>query len=203
MQPPTVPVVSVDRQITAAAKQAGGFFRTRYGLWLLGMISFVESALVVPIITDPFLVVYLLSNQGRLWAGVVVTTLASAAGGIVAYATAVAAFDYVAARFFSESGLVEFNTIAAQLDAGTFLITLLGAVTPIPYTLVALAAGFVQANFVVFVLATLLGRGFRYGVVGYITARYGQQALSLIRPYVTYLSVVLVVLGLVYLLWRW
>lgn len=202
MKDPAITATVVDEQIVSAAKQAGGIFRSRFGLWLLGMISFVESALVVPLVTDPFLVAYILANKQRALAGTVVTVASSVLGGAVAYATAVALFEFVSYRFLTTEQLLEFYLIAEGFNEGAFVLTFLGAVTPIPYTLVALAAGFVKASFVAFVVASIVGRGFRYGLVGYLTYRYGDQALERARRNVTAATVVLIVLGSVYLFFK-
>lgn len=190
----------IDAEIVKAAEQAGGVFRSRFGLPLLGMISFVESALVVPIITDPFLVAYILANRAQAMLAVTVTTLSSAFGGVVAYAMAHALFDFIAGRFLTGQHLAEFYVMAERFGEGVFVLTLLGAITPIPYTIVALAAGFVTAPFSIFLFATILGRGARYALVGYLTHRFGEQAMREVRERVTVLTIAAIALAVLYLI---
>jgi len=74
---------ALETQIEDAAVQAGGLLRSQYGLWALAGISFIESALPVPIITDPFLIAYILADKKSVYKGVVVTLVASILGGVV------------------------------------------------------------------------------------------------------------------------
>lgn len=171
----------LEQQVEDAAQKAGGLLRSRYGLWALGAVSFFESALPVPIITDPFLVAYILASKQKAVAGLIVTTLTSLLGGIFAYVLAYAFYEAVAAQYLVGHIGEQFAAIATEFQYGTFYITLLGAITPVPYTLVALAAGFVQANFVVFIVATLAGRLFRYGALTWLTYRFGEQALAIAK----------------------
>lgn len=171
----------LETQVEEAAVQAGGLLRSRFGLWVLAGISFVESALLVPIITDPFLVAYILANRSSAYKGVIVTLVSSVAGGIFAYAIAFLFYEYIAANYLQGSVGEQFNTIVAAFNDGVFWVTLAGAITPIPYTLVALGAGFLKANIFLFLLASLLGRGARYLFVGYLTHRFGGRALAIAR----------------------
>lgn len=190
-------------QVEEAAKQAGGFFRSRFGIWLLAGISFIESALLVPVVTDPFLVAYILSDRSRAVWGTVVTTVASVIGGIVAYFMAMGFFEFFAQHFLNPETLLEFNTTAVQMAEGTFIITLIGAFTPLPYTLVGLAAGFVGASLWVFILASIIGRGVRYAIVGWFTYKFGEQALAIARQRIMSATFVGLALIALYILIKW
>ncbi len=120
-------------------------FRSRYGLWGLGFISYIESALIVPIVTDPFLIAFILANRPKAFIAVIVAILTSVLGGLTAYVLA-ALFAAVLLPFLGPESLAQFNAIAVEVQAETFVLTILGALTPVPYTLVAMAA---RSNFTV------------------------------------------------------
>ncbi len=185
--------------VGGAARQAGGFLRSKYGLWALAGISFLESALIIPIITDPFLVAYILSDREKAVRGVVVTTISSVAGGVAAYFMAVGFFEFLTTRFFNEELLSQFNATSQQMNEGTFIMTLIGAVTPVPYTLVGLAAGFVGASLTVFIIASILGRGFRYVLVGWVTYHFGDKALKIAQQRIKQASIAVAALVVVYI----
>lgn len=168
-------------QAEDAAKKASGLLRSRYGLWALGAISFAESALVVPIVTDPFMVAYILANRTKVVSGVFVTVVASILGGVFAYAVAFWFFEFLSAQYLHGQFGQQFREIAAEFQRGTFIMAIIGAVTPVPYTTVALAAGFVKGNIFAFILGSILGRGVRFGVVGWLTHKYGHRALEIAR----------------------
>ena len=83
---------------------------------------------------------------------------------------------------------------------GVFWFTLMGAFTPVPYTLVGMAAGFVKANLAVFIVASVVGRSIRYAIVGYLIYYYGEQALQIAQRRIWLASFVAVALGVAYLL---
>ncbi len=167
----------IETRVEEAATKAGGILRSKYGLWALAVISFFESALPVPILTDPFLVAYILADKHSALKGVIVTTVSSVLGGVFAYVMALSFYAFIAEQYLVGHVGEQFYTIVDGFKEGTFALTILGAVTPVPYTLVALAAGFVHGSFMAFIVASMLGRGFRYALVGWLTNKFGQQAL--------------------------
>jgi membrane protein YqaA with SNARE-associated domain len=173
--------------------------QSRFGLWGIGLISFVESSLLLPIITDPFMVVYILANRNRWIAAVTVTVITSVAGGVAAYGMAYF-FSAWVFGFLSPESLQEFSHIAERFKEETFILTILGAITPIPYTLVGLAAGFVKGSLIVFIVASLLGRIIRYTIVGYLTFKFGHQALEHIKQNLLWVSIITLIIAVVYLL---
>ena len=184
------------------AKTTGDLLRSPYGLWGLGLISFVESALVLPIITDPFLVVYILANRRRTVWAIIVTTLTSVAGGVAAYIMAVAFFEFISAHYLAGAAGEQFYRVAHEFQDNTFILTIYGSFTPIPYTIIALVVGFVKGNLLVFILTSIVGRGVRYVLVGYLTARFGERALSLARRKIHLITLGVIVATVLYLLYR-
>ena len=189
----------IETHIERAALHTGGVMQSPYGLWGIALISFVESALVLPIITDPFLVVYILANRTKTVQGIVVTTTASVVGGVVAYVMAVAFFEFIASYYLTGSNETLFYEIASDFRDNTLILTLLGALTPIPYTLVALVVGFVKGSLLVFIVGSVLGRGFRYAVVGYFTYRFGEGALRFARQRIALFTGVGIIVVAIYI----
>lgn len=176
-------------------------FKSKAGLWLIGLISFVESVLPVPIITDPFMVAYILVNRHKTILAVVVTTVTSVAGGVVAYFTAFFFSDLVLS-YLSASALEHFNVLAEEARSETFVLSILGAITPVPYTLVGLAIGFVKGSLLVFIVASVFGRGLRYVVVGYLTYRFGSQAMVHIRRHLGWMTLLTILIVSIYIIYK-
>lgn len=194
------PAHKIETHVEEAAAQATGFLRSRFGLWALAGISFVESALPVPIVTDPFMVAYILANKAATVRAVVVTLVSSLIGGLFAYAVAFLFFEFIVATYLTGSVGEQFYGIIDEFKQGVFWVTIAGAVTPVPYTLVALGAGFMKANPLLFILGTLVGRGGRYILVGYLTHRFGDQALAIARRHLLLVTILFVAAGLLYLM---
>lgn len=182
---------------TKTVEKATAIMRSKHGTAIVAAISFFESALPVPLITDPFLIAAIMLDRARVVRLVIVTTLASAIGGVAAYFMALFFFDIVS-HWMSPMVLQEFNELINNSQYSTTVLTLLGAVTPIPYTTVAWVVAVIQGNLLVFFLASIVGRGFRYALVGYSTYRFGQLAMTYAKRYIGIASVFVVFLATVY-----
>ena len=167
--------------------------QSRLGLWLIAVISFLESALPIPLITDPFLIAGVLLNRKKAVLIVVMTTVASVIGGLFAYVSAVL-FLEVLMQFMTTGMISEFNSLVNGAHTNTFVITILGAITPIPYTLVAWLFATLQGSLLMFLLASIVGRSLRYAVVGYSVYRFGPAASQYARRYIGLISIVTFIL---------
>lgn len=171
----------------------------RYSLSILGLISFVESALPVPIITDSFMVAYIIAHRSKVVLGVLVTTVTSVAGGVAAY---------LIARFFSEGILnllspetaAEFARLASTYADSVSLLGFLGAITPVPFTLAAVVAGILHGNVFAFIVGAFIGRIIRYGITGYLTYTFGHAALAIAERNIWPITLTAVGAALLYLL---
>jgi len=189
------------KQTEEVTSKASGVIRSRYGIWFLGLISFAESALLLPIITDPFMIAYILLHRTKSFLAVVVTTFTSVLGGFVAYITAAFFVDLIT-DYLSPATLQVFNEIIVKFDDEMFLLAFLGAVTPLPFTIAALAAGAINGNLFLFLLGSLLGRALRYGVVGYLVYKLGDQAMALVKRHILIISILSVVAAIIYILFK-
>ena len=191
---------AIETQVEEAAVQAGGLLRSRYSLWILAGLSFIESSLPIPLITDPFLVAYILADKKAVFKGVLVTTLSSVLGGLFAYAAAFMFYEFIIDQYITGSLGEQFFEIVDSFQKGAFWVTLAGAVTPIPYTLVALGAGFMKASVPVFIIASIIGRAGRYGFVGVLTYYFGDRALALAKRNLMIVTILFAVGAVLYFL---
>lgn len=188
----------------AAAEVGSRWVHRKYSSVMLMGVSFVESALPVPIITDPFLVAYILARRERLWYYVTITTVSSVVGGLFAYALAFWFYDSIITPYLSAGVQAQVSDISEQLREGVFLMTFLGAFTPIPYTIVAMGAGLLHGSVATFIVASVIGRGVRYAIIGWLSYRYGQYALTIARRHILWATagaIVLVAAFFTYKMW--
>jgi membrane protein YqaA with SNARE-associated domain len=168
--------------------RAQKILQSKLGLWLIAIISFLESALPVPLITDPFLIAGVLLNRKKTVLIVFITITASVIGGMFAYVLALL-FLEVLMQFMTTNMVSEFDSLVNGAHTNTFVITILGAITPIPYTLVAWLIAALQGSVVMFLLASIVGRTLRYAVVGYSVYRFGPAASQYARRYIGLISI--------------
>jgi len=178
--------------------RAQKILQSRLGLWLIALISFIESALPLPLITDPFLIAGVLLNRQKAVLVVFITIAASVIGGIFAYISALL-FLEILMQFMSPDMVTEFNLLVNNTNTNTFVITILGAVTPVPYTLVAWVIAALKGSLLMFILASIVGRSLRYVVVGYSVYRFGPAAGHYARRYIGVISITVFIFVGVYI----
>jgi membrane protein YqaA with SNARE-associated domain len=170
----------------------------QYSIWILGVISFVESALPIPIITDPFMVAYILAHRSRAILGVLVTTITSLLGGLAAYLVT-AFFTEALLSSLNDTTLSEFNILRDQYAGSGLLLGFLGAITPVPFTLAAVVAGAMHSGAIMFLIGAGIGRIIRYGLTGYLTYRFGAVALKIVEKNIWPITLLACILAVVYL----
>jgi membrane protein YqaA with SNARE-associated domain len=135
----------------------------------------------------------ILAKRSRSGVMVLVTLISSILGGIFAFLMARYFFGLLE-TMMTGNMLAQFQSIIAMDSSNTFIVTLVGAVTPIPYTITAWVVAVGEGSLLLFITASMIGRGFRYGVVGLCTYWFGPRALTYARRSLGVTSVVLVVL---------
>lgn len=183
------------------AHHGARWLRSRFSGWILAAISFAES-IFAPILIDPFLIALIIASPKRWHVYTVISIVASVLGGLCAYVLGAFLFDTFGSQLLAFFKLESaFAAVMAKAAAGSFMFVLIGAITPIPYKLVALSAGLLHINFVVFVIASIIGRTIRLGFVGYITHMFGPHAMAVAKPHIRIISWVLVLAVVAYFLY--
>ncbi|MCA9355558.1 hypothetical protein KC865_03355 [Candidatus Kaiserbacteria bacterium] len=172
--------------------------RSKSGVLMISIISFLESALPIPIITDPFLIAVILANRTKTALLVATTVVSSVVGGLFAFAVASLFFDTMVG-YLSPEIMAEFQTMVSSNQSDTFMLTLVGAITPVPYTIVAWVVAVIEGGVITFILASVIGRGLRYFIVGYCTYRFGPLAISYAKRYIVLTSVIVLGLTVLYI----
>ncbi len=189
-----------EKEVFSIVQKSGQLLRSKYGLWVLAAITFVDSALAFPGPVDPFLAAYIMANRKRAWVAFVVTVLTSVLGGVMLYLLAAFFTDQILSFF--EVSSPAFDEIVRAFDQGTFMIAFLGAFTPIPYGFVVIAAGVLKGNIFMLIAGSLLGRSIRFGIVAYLTHRFGNRALALAKENLRLFSIIAIALAALYLLYK-
>lgn len=146
------------RQLDKVIAAAGSV----YALWVLGIISFLESALL-PIPVDPFAIPVMLANRKRLWQAAIVASLASVAGGCLGYFIGAYLSETLGAWIISTYNLEpQFEGFKADLQTNGAWMIALAAISPIPYKLGAIAAGVVNFSFPLFIAISIVCRTLRF-----------------------------------------
>jgi membrane protein YqaA with SNARE-associated domain len=152
-----------------------------YALWLMGLVSFVESSFF-PIPPDTMLIPMSLARPEKAWTYATLCTLTSVAGGVLGYVIGAYLYDTVGHWLISLYGYG--NKVEAFREAyarwGTVIILLKG-LTPIPYKIVTITSGFADYNIWMFILLSIIARGGRFFIVAFLLNRYGAWAREVIE----------------------
>jgi membrane protein YqaA with SNARE-associated domain len=87
-----------------------------------------------------------------------------------------------------------FQKVADLYQKWDFWAVAAAGLTPIPYKVFTIAAGVFGLNFPTFVLASVLSRGLRFGVEGWLILRFGPPMAVFIDRYFNWLTLAFVVL---------
>ena len=149
---------------------------TPYGVPALFVLSFAESSFF-PIPPDPLLLALCLGAAKRSLRFAAICTAASVLGGLAGYAIGAGAWHVVGDWFFAYVPGVTpevFAEVESFFDRWGFAAVFLAGLTPFPYKVVTITAGIVGVNLGIFVLASILSRGFRFFLIAGLVYKFGK-----------------------------
>ncbi|MEA2112963.1 MAG: VTT domain-containing protein [Patescibacteria group bacterium] len=162
-------------------------------IWLI-IFSFTEASFFV-IPPDIFLLAILINNGVKWVHYSLITTVSSVAGGLLGYTLGFFFFDLVGEFIIDTYNLQNQMTVVSRMfSQNAFWTIFISAFTPIPFKVFTLSAGFFKIDLVVFLIASLLGRGMRFFAVGYIVKVFGKQMARSVFKYFNWILLVLVIL---------
>jgi membrane protein YqaA with SNARE-associated domain len=171
-----------------------------YALWLMGLVSFVESSFF-PVPPDTMLIPMSLARPEKAWTYATLCTLTSVAGGVLGYAIGAYLYDTVGHWLISLYGYGDKVEAFREAYArwGTVIILLKG-LTPIPYKIVTITSGFAGYNIWLFIVCSFVARGMRFFLTAFLLNRYGARARAIIEERLGFwftVSVAVLVVGIV------
>jgi len=181
------------------------WLRSKHAGSFLGVMSFAES-MFAPIVIDPFLVALILATPSKWKRYTIITIVASVIGGVFAYILGALFFDTLGVKLIALYSLADtFASISNSLNNNGFVFVLIGAFTPIPYKIIAISSGLLHINFLTFLVASIIGRMLRLGLVGLAVYVAGPHALPIVRRHLYSIAaisgVILIAYIIVRLLW--
>lgn len=126
----------------------------------------------------------IIANKKRAVPVVLAATFGSIVGGIIAYCIGLLVFDSVGVWIIEHFASMEKFELAQSLfiKHGIFII-FLTAVTPIPYKLMAICAGFMGFPAFLFLGLSAVFRTGRFAIVGYLLWRFQEHANTIVKKY--------------------
>lgn len=176
--------------------------KIRYWIWkavhhksselILGVVSFIESSFFL-IPPDVFLIPMVALRRDRWRRYVLITTVTSVLG---------AGFGYLIGFYFYEIigeyliDIYHLHSAVAEVgilyNKNVFLAVFLSAFTPLPFKVFTLIGGFLAVPIIPFIAASILGRGLRFFLEGWLMYKFGEKIVKAVFKYMDTLTIFLV-----------
>jgi len=168
--------------------------RSKYALYVLAVISFVESSFF-PIPPDILLIPMVLAARQKAWLIAGVCTIASVIGGWFGYAIGMFLYDVVALPILEFYGYVaKFDEFRQYYNDWGAWIVFGAGITPFPYKVITIASGVTGLDIWTFSIASILARGFRFFLIAALLWKYGKKMEDFIVKNLGWLSILFFVL---------
>jgi membrane protein YqaA with SNARE-associated domain len=167
---------------------------TPYGTTALILLAFAESSFF-PVPPDILLIALAIAMPKRSFFYALCAVVASVSGGVLGYFIGTGLMEAIGWKiihFYHAEDL--FLRFFETFNKYNFWAVLIAAITPIPYKVFTISAGAAKANFVVFMIASVLGRSIRFFAVGTLIYFFGERIKHFIDKYFNLLSFVFIVL---------
>jgi membrane protein YqaA with SNARE-associated domain len=153
----------------------------RHAVRWLAIVSFAESSFF-PIPPDVMLIPMILAQRARAWALAALCTCASVFGGIAGYGIGFLLFESAGRPIVELYGYAdEFARFQDYYQVYGAWIVAVFALTFLPYKVVTIASGVAALEPISFIIASVLGRGFRFFAAAALLRYFGPQIRSFIE----------------------
>ncbi|AIB12074.1 DedA family protein [Azospirillum brasilense] len=163
-------------------------------VWWMSAVSFAESSFF-PLPPDVMLVPMCLAEPKKLWRYTNICALASLIGGLFGYAVGFYLFESIGRLIIdlynAQESFQRFQDMFAEF--GPWFLILKG-ITPIPYKLLTITAGFAHLDLTVFILCSIVARFSRFYMIAILLHFYGPQVRDIIEKRLMLVTTVLLVI---------
>ena len=160
-----------------------------WGSLALFVLAFWESSFF-PIPPDGLMIALAAGNLSFALGFSGLATAGSLLGAMLGYWIGLRGGRPVLNRFFSEKRI---HYVEQQYQKRDIWAVTIAAFTPIPYKVFAIGAGAFRLHFRRFMLASLIGRGGRFFLVGVLITVFGTQIETIVDDYFDVLAIAFVV----------
>jgi membrane protein YqaA with SNARE-associated domain len=170
---------------------------SKYGPVLLFFLAFIES-IFFPIPPDILLIALALGASAKAFKYALICTVGSVSGALVGYyignilwLTSTGEFSPFANFFFTNIpgfSMELYESIKNLFIEWDFWVIFTAGFTPIPYKVFTISAGAFDINLAMFAIASLVSRGARFFLIGWLIWKYGSRIKLFIEKYFNLLA---------------
>lgn len=168
---------------------------TPWGGVALFVMAFAESSFF-PIPPDVLLIALCLGAPKKALKYALICTAGSVCGAMLGYGIGMWAWEGVMSGWFIPHVFSQaaFDSVGVLYDQYNFWAVFTAGFTPIPYKLFTIAGGAFGIDFIMFVVASLVGRGARFLLISFLIYKYGPSIKGFIDKYFNWLAIAFTVL---------
>ncbi len=171
--------------------------KTPYGSIALFILAFAES-IFFPVPADVLLILLVMGCSVKAFQYALICTIGSVAGALVGYS--VGYFTWLQldgsftgfANFFFDNipgfSVSLYNSIKVLYEQWGFWVIFTAGFTPIPFKVFTITAGVFDLNLLMFLLASVIGKGARFFIVAFLIWKYGSRIKQFIEKYFNLLA---------------
>ncbi|MDR3236091.1 MAG: DedA family protein [Prevotellaceae bacterium] len=167
---------------------------SKWGCPVLFAVAFAESSFF-PVPPDVLLIALCLGNTKKAFRFSLICMAGSVMGAMLGYTLGMYAWQGVQGWFIpSVFSQESFNAVAAAYEKWNFWAVFTAGFTPLPYKIFTITAGVCHINFLMFILASVVGRSLRFFLVGGLIWKFGAPVKVFIDKYFNLLAVAFTVI---------
>ena len=168
--------------------------------WVVFLMTVFESVfLFVP--PEVFMTPAIVADKKRAIPITIAASIGSVVGGAIAYMIGYLVFDTVGVWLIEHFASMEKFELTKILFTKYGVLIIIGtAITPVPYKLLAICAGFLNYNILLFLGISAIFRTGRFAVIGFLLWRFQERANMIVKKYSWQLIIGAVIFALLGLL---
>ena len=163
----------------------------RRAVWWLALFAFVEASFF-PVPPHPLLGLMCLAEPKKAVRFAAIATIASVLGGLLGYAIGYFLYDAIGgpllAALHLTNGVAEARCVLANEPGTVLALFAAKAVTPIPFKLLTITAGFLNFPLGWFLAASLISRTISFMIVGLLFRVFGAPIKAFIDKYLVWVT---------------
>ena len=154
----------------------------------------ISEAFIFPVPPDPYLIALILANKKKFYWYCMLCTVFSVIGGIIGYYIGFIFWDEIGIHITEYFALTDqINSFKELYNANGSLAVFIAGVSPIPYKLVTIISGISSMNFFYFCFFSMLSRGLRFLLIGFLIFWFGSRVQSFIESRLGLITLMIIV----------
>ncbi len=169
---------------------------------ILGIISFIES-FIFPIPPDVLIIPMTIAKKQDWIKIALIATIGSVLGACLGYFIGYVFFNEVGIKIFELYGFDNTSFLKDKMSSEGGVIawvTLLAIAgfSPIPFKLLTITSGFIHFNLLLFIIVSLITRGFRFFLIAFLIGNFGSTMKIIIEKKLLKVSIILSIVLIIF-----